>query len=48
MKLDSILVTLVGRKVLVLWPGSGCLGLPDKRDFPLHGIAVPLGIGVSG
>lgn len=47
MKLDSILLYFVGRKVLVLWPEPGCLGLADKRDFHLHGIGVPLGIGVS-
>lgn len=47
MKVNSILLYFVGRKVLVLWPEPGCLSLADERDFHLHGIAVPLGIGVS-
>lgn len=36
MKLDSILLSFMGRQVLILWPESGHLGLTEDEDFHLH------------
>lgn len=36
MKLDSVLLSFMGRQVPVLFPESGHLGLTEDEDFHLH------------